>query len=108
VLDAALMNLKLHARVALSGLISEYNSTSGPVGARNLWQLIVKRASIRGLYTGDFLDRFGQAQEELAGWLQQGLLVVDEQVEIGIENAIPVFLRLFSGAHDGKLILQLR
>jgi NADPH-dependent curcumin reductase CurA len=33
---------------------------------------------------------------------------VDEQVEIGIENAIPVFLRLFSGAHDGKLILQLR
>jgi hypothetical protein len=55
VLDAALMNLKLHARVALSGLISEYNSTSGPVGARNLWQLIVKRASIRGLYTGDFL-----------------------------------------------------
>jgi len=108
VLDAALMNLKLHARVALSGLISEYNSTSGPVGARNLWQLIVKRASIRGLYTGDFLDRFEPAQEELEAWLQQGLLVVDEQVEFGIDNAISTFLRLFSGAHDGKLILQLR
>jgi NADPH-dependent curcumin reductase CurA len=45
---------------------------------------------------------------QTGGWLQQGLLIVDEQVEIGIENAIPVFLRLFSGAHDGKLILQLR
>lgn len=108
VLDAALMNLKLHGRVTLSGLISEYNSTLGAVGARNLWQLIVKRASIRGIYTGDFLDRFGQAQEALADWLKQGLLTVDEEVEIGIENAISTFLRLFSGAHDGKLILQLR
>jgi NADPH-dependent curcumin reductase CurA len=29
-LDTALMHVKLHARVALCGLISEYNSTTGP------------------------------------------------------------------------------
>lgn len=107
VLDAALMNLRLHARIALCGLIAEYNSTTGPVGARNLWQLIVKRARIEGLFTGDYLQHFPAAQEAMVGWLEQGRLVVDEQVEQGIENALPAFLRLFSGAHQGKLILKI-
>jgi len=107
VLDAALMNLGLHARIALCGLISEYNSTSGPVGARNLWQLIVKRARIEGLFTGDYLEHFGAAQEAMTAWLEQGRLVVDEQVEQGIENALPAFLRLFSGEHQGKMILKI-
>jgi NADPH-dependent curcumin reductase CurA len=106
-LDAALMHLKLHARVALCGLISEYNSTTGPIGARNLWQLIVKRATIQGLFTGDFLDRSAEAWTALAAWFEKGLLVVDEQIEEGIENAVPAFLRLFAGAHDGKLILRI-
>lgn len=107
VLDAALMNLKLHARIALCGLISEYNSTNGPIGARNLWQLIVKRARIEGLFTGDYLEHFPEAQQAMTAWLEQGRLVVDEQIEVGIENALPAFLRLFSGAHLGKLILKI-
>lgn len=107
VLDAALMHLKLHARVALSGLISEYNSPTGPVGMRNLWQLIVKRASIQGLFTGDFLDRFDEAQGAMSAWLAAGRIKVDEHIEQGIENAVPAFLRLFSGAHVGKLILRI-
>jgi NADPH-dependent curcumin reductase CurA len=107
IFDAALMNLKLHARVALCGLISEYNSTTGPVGARNLWQLIVKRATIQGIFTGDFLESFGEAQAAMIGWMQEGLLVVDEHIEEGIENALPTFQRLFSGAHDGKVILKI-
>jgi NADPH-dependent curcumin reductase CurA len=106
-LDTALMHLKLHARVALCGLISEYNSTTGPVGARNLWQLIVKRATIQGLFTGDFLDRSAEAYAALATWLKNGLLVVDEHIEEGIENAVPAFLRLFAGTNDGKLILRI-
>jgi NADPH-dependent curcumin reductase CurA len=97
----------VHARVALCGLISEYNSTTGPIGARNLWQLIVKRATMQGLFLGDFLDRSAEAQAALAGWLEEGLLVIDEHIEEGIENAVPAFLRLFSGAHDGKLILRI-
>src|SRR5262249_38399374 len=36
VLDAALMNLAMRARIVLCGLISEYNSQE-KLGARNLW-----------------------------------------------------------------------
>src|SRR5258708_31814269 len=77
-LDTALMQVKLHARVALCGLISEYNSTTGPIGARNLWQLIVNRVTMQGLFWGDFFHRSAEAHVALVDWLKDGLLVIDE------------------------------
>jgi NADPH-dependent curcumin reductase CurA len=106
VLDAALMNLADGARVALCGLISEYNAPA-PLGARNLWQLIVHSASIHGLLIRDFVPRFGEGAAAMAGWLAQGKLVFDEDIAEGIDNAFPAFMTLFSGANDGKLILRL-
>ena len=106
ILDAGLMNLKIGARVGLCGLISEYNSTER-VGARNLWMLIVKRASIRGLLVSDYIARFGEGAAEMALWLQEGQLVVDEHVDEGLENAYAAFMRLFSGSNQGKMILKI-
>ena len=107
VLDAALNNLALSARIGICGLISEYNNVGGKTGARNIWQLIVKRASMRGLLVADYLDRFPQAMKEMSGWLRAGQLKFDEHIEQGIENCLPAFLRLFSGNKDGKLLLKL-
>lgn len=106
ILDAALMNLADGARVALCGLISEYNAPQ-PVGVRNLWQLIVHSASINGLLVRDFIPRFGEGAAAMGGWLAEGKLVFDEDVVDGIENAFPTFMKLFSGGNDGKLILKL-
>ena len=106
ILDAGLMNLNMGARVGLCGLISEYNSAQ-PVGARNLWRLIVKRASIRGLLVMDFVARFGEGGAQLGQWAAQGKLVVDEHIDEGIENAYPAFMRLFAGSNQGKMILKL-
>jgi NADPH-dependent curcumin reductase CurA len=106
VLDAALMNLRDGARVALCGLISEYNAPA-PVGARNLWQLIVHSASIHGLLVRDFVPRFGEGAAVMAGWLAAGQLVFDEDIAMGLDNAYAAFMRLFSGGNDGKLILKL-
>lgn len=105
ILDAGLMNLAPGARVGLCGLISEYNKP--PVGARNLWQLIVHRASIRGLLVADYVERFAEGAARMGQWAGEGRLVVDEHVEEGIENAYPAFICLFSGAHDGKMILRI-
>lgn len=107
ILDAGLNNLAMDARVGLCGLISEYNNKDEKTGARNLWQLIVKRASITGLLVADYVPRFGEGISEMADWLQSGKLVFDEHVDNGIENALPAFLRLFSGTNDGKMILGL-
>ena len=106
ILDAGLLNLRHKARVGLCGLISEYNATA-PVGARNLWQLIVNSASISGLLIRDFIPRFGEGAAVMAAWLGDGRLRCDEHVETGIENAFPAFMRLFDGSNDGKMILEI-
>ncbi len=106
ILDAGLNNLAHGARIGLCGLISEYNSTTR-VGARNLWQLIVHRASIRGLLVADYVARFGEGGAEMAKWAAEGKLVVDEHIDEGIENAFPAFMRLFEGSNRGKMILKL-
>jgi hypothetical protein len=107
ILDAGLNNLAMRARIGLCGLISEYNNSGEKTGARNIWQLIVNRASMRGLLVADYVPRFGEGIAEMAAWLSDGKLVFDEHVDAGIENALPAFLRLFSGSNDGKMILKL-
>jgi NADPH-dependent curcumin reductase CurA len=106
-LDAGLLCLAKNARVALCGLISEYNSTEGAIGSRNIWQLIVHSATMRGFLVSDFLPRFSEGAAVMAGWLNAGKIRADEHIELGIENALPAFLRLFAGTNQGKLILQI-
>lgn len=105
-LDGALMNLRDGARIALCGLISEYNSEA-PVGARNLWQLIVHKATIRGFLVSEWLPEWPEGIAAMAGLLAQGKLVADEHVERGLDNALAAFMRLFEGTNVGKMILEI-
>jgi NADPH-dependent curcumin reductase CurA len=106
VLDAGLMNLAMQARVLLCGLISEYNCEE-KIGARNLWQLIVKRATIQGFLIMDYVPQFAEGGMQIAKWMGEGKIRVDEDIQEGLENAHAAFLRLFSGANTGKLILKI-
>ncbi|WP_295637230.1 NADP-dependent oxidoreductase [Novosphingobium sp.] len=106
VLDAELMNLAMQARIVLCGLISEYNSPE-KVGARNLWQVLVKRATVKGFLIADYVPRFGEGGAQMAAWMAEGKLMMDEDVQVGLENAYAAFMRLFSGANTGKLVLQI-
>ncbi|MFM6852799.1 MAG: NADP-dependent oxidoreductase [Sphingopyxis sp.] len=106
VLDAELMNLAKKARIILCGLISEYNSEQ-KLGVRNLWQVIVAEATIHGFLIMDYAPRFAEGAAPMAQWAAQGLLRVDEDVQVGLENAYPAFMRLFAGANTGKLVLKI-
>ncbi|WP_242128971.1 NADP-dependent oxidoreductase [Sphingobium sp. Sx8-8] len=104
-LDAALLNLADGAQVLLCGLISEYNLE--PVGARHLWQLIVRTATMRGYLISQYVHRFPEGVHAMAGLAAQGKLIYDEHVEAGIDNALHALLRLFEGSNEGKMILKL-
>ncbi|WP_183628505.1 NADP-dependent oxidoreductase [Novosphingobium sediminicola] len=105
VMDAAMLNLALHARVVLCGLISEYNSAQ-KVGMRNLWQVIVKQATIKGFLIAAYVPRFAEGGARIAQWIAEGKLRVDEDVQHGLDNAYDAFMRLFSGENTGKLVLE--
>ncbi len=107
VLDAGLMNLTMHARILLCGLISEYNNDGGKTGARNIWQLLVNRATMKGFLISDYVPQFAEGGAQMAQWAAEGQMRVDEDVQVGLENAYSIYMRLFSGANTGKLILKI-
>ncbi|MCB2059849.1 MAG: NADP-dependent oxidoreductase [Novosphingobium sp.] len=106
VMDAELLNLAHGARIVLCGLISEYNSPE-KIGIRNLWQVLAKEATVHGYLVSRFMDRFAEGGAQMAEWMADGRLRVDEDVQEGLENAYAAFMRLFSGANTGKLILKI-
>lgn len=106
VMEAGIVNLAHHARIVLCGLISEYN-TAEPVGMRNLWQVLANRATVHGFLIADYAERFGEGGAKMAEWLGEGSIRMDEDIQHGIENAYEAFMRLFSGANTGKLVLQI-
>ena len=90
------------------GGISGYNEKEPQPGPRNLMNLVRQRARMEGLILTDFAPRRAEGIEKLTGWLREGKLA--NQVDIqegGIENAPRTFLRLFSGANHGKQLLRL-
>lgn len=106
VMDAELLNLAKKARIVLCGLISEYNAPE-KIGIRNLWSVIVNEATIQGFLIMDFAPRFAEGGAKMAQWMGEGLIRTDEDVQEGLENAYSVFMRLFTGANTGKLILKI-
>jgi NADPH-dependent curcumin reductase CurA len=108
ILDRVLARLAVHGRIVLCGGISQYNATS-PWGPANYLSLITNRASMTGLIVFDYEDRYPEAIEKLATWIDQGRLVVREQiVKGGIEKFPDTLLSLFAGENTGKLLLELR
>lgn len=107
VLDLALARLAVHARVVLCGGISQYNATA-PWGPVNYLSLLTNRASMTGLIVFDYAERYPEAIEQLARWIDDGRLIVREQiVKGGVEHFHDALLALFAGENTGKLLLEL-
>ncbi|QNJ93952.1 NADP-dependent oxidoreductase [Mycolicibacterium fluoranthenivorans] len=106
VLSAALNRLARGARIVLSGSVSQYNEPGA--GPANYMQLLVARASMTGFVIFDYAERYPEAAEQLAKWLQTGELKSHESVEHGDISDFPeTLLKLFRGENIGKLILAL-
>jgi len=106
ILDAALANIKVGARIVLCGAISRYNAVNPPPGPVNYTNLILKRGRMEGFIVMDYAARFKDASMELIQWAQAGHIAYQEDVQEGFEHAPDVFLRLFSGANRGKQLLK--
>jgi NADPH-dependent curcumin reductase CurA len=106
ILDDALAQLARGARVVICGAISQYNSSTGVKGPSNYLSLLVNRASMTGMLVSDYASRYGEAAQEMAGWMQQGKLVSREDIVEGLETFPETFLKLFSGENFGKLLIK--
>ena len=105
-LDVALANLRLHARIAICGAISQYNSTAPIKGPQNYLSLLVNRAKMEGFIVFDYAARYPQAARDMGQWLAQGRLQAKEHIVEGLETFPETLLMLFDGRNQGKLIIK--
>ncbi len=105
--DAVFAVINLKARVVVCGQIDQYNAEKIPQGPRLLWQLIVKRARVEGFLVLDYIERYREAQQQIAKWLGEGKIQYRESIVDGLENAPKAFIGLFHGENLGKQLVRL-
>ncbi len=106
ILDAALARLAMRARVVICGAIANYNATEQPAGPKNYMNLLLKRARMEGFVVLDYLPRAAEAVTALAGWVAEGRIKDQVDVQHGLENAPATLRRLFEGRNEGKQLLR--
>jgi hypothetical protein len=107
ILDAALAQIRLGARIVICGAISQYNNTGPIVGPSNYLSLLMNRATMKGTLVLDYADRYAQAGAEMAGWMAAGKLKSREDIVEGLATFPETLLKLFNGENSGKLMLKL-
>jgi len=105
VTDAVWPLLNLRASVAVRGQVPPYNATVRPTGPRKLHQLVRTRASVEGFLVFDYRDRYDEAVERVAGFVDDGRLTCREDVVEGFGNAPDAFTGLFEGENVGKQLV---
>jgi len=107
VLDAVLPQMAERGRVVVCGMVADYNRQDAPQPIHNLWQLVVKRLTMRGFLTYDHGPALGPAQAQLRDWVRSGALRPLENISRGLETAPAALVRMLSGATTGKTLVQL-
>jgi NADPH-dependent curcumin reductase CurA len=106
-LEAALSALRVHGRIVACGGISGYNAETPRPGPSNLFNVIIKRLTMRGFIVSDCLNRRAGFEKEVGGYLQAGKLKNKETVLKGIDQAVGAFIGLFQGQNVGKMVVEL-
>ncbi|XP_047333665.1 2-alkenal reductase (NADP(+)-dependent)-like [Impatiens glandulifera] len=103
-LEAVLLNMRLHGRIAVCGMISEYNLEKPP-GVQNLFNLISKRIRMEGFLVFDYFHLYSKFLEMILPHIKEGKVDYVEDLAQGLENGPAALIGLFSGLNVGKQLV---
>jgi NADPH-dependent curcumin reductase CurA len=106
ILEAALANLAMHARIVLCGAIANYNAEV-PTGPPNYMNLLVRRSRMEGFVVFDYFPRTDEAMAELVPLVTEGKIRYREDVRDGLETAPDALVDLYRGGNRGKLLVKI-
>ncbi|MED6194418.1 hypothetical protein PIB30_028450 [Stylosanthes scabra] len=105
-LDAVLLNMKVHGRITVCGMISQYN-LSQPQPFNNLMQILFKRLTIKGFTHRDYHHLYPKFLATVLPYIRQNKIVYVEDIVVGLENGPKALVGLFSGLNFGKQLVRL-
>ncbi|XP_056172582.1 2-alkenal reductase (NADP(+)-dependent)-like [Syzygium oleosum] len=104
-LDAVLLNMKLHGRITVCGMISQY-SLEQPEGVHNLLNLLWKRVRMEGFIVYDYCHLYPKFLETVLPQIKEGKIVYVEDIAEGLENGPAALVGVFSGRNVGKQVVM--
>jgi NADPH-dependent curcumin reductase CurA len=93
------------ARVAMCGMVSQYNQDPFPPGP-NLGFVVGKRVLIQGFIVSDKPARIAEWRKLAAPWVADGSLEYREDTVEGLENAPDALGGILGGRNFGKLLVR--
>ena len=105
IFDTLLARMNAFSRIALCGLISQYNTEPYPL--KNIGSMLINRIRMQGFIVSEHMERWPQALQELGQGVATGRIKYRETVAAGLENAPKAFIGLLKGANLGKQIVKL-
>lgn len=106
ILDTVLRLMNVRGRIAVCGLISDYNAKE-PYGVKMIRSVLVNRLTVRGMIVFDWQPRYAEANQALLDLVAAGKLKYRESVVQGIENAPKGLIGLLKGENFGKQLVKL-
>ena len=106
-LEAAIDSMRPFGRLALCGMIEQYNATEPTPGPSNIIMAVGKSLKLQGFIVSNHFDLLPKFMEEMGPLIKSGKMNWEETVEEGIENAPKAFLKLFSGGNFGKMLVKI-
>ena len=111
ILDDVLRRIKRHGRVVVCGASSQYNGNLnvGVVrGPSEYLKLAERGAMMVGYNVMFYLHRLPGAMLHILWLVWRGKLFLTEQVEKGIDAFGPALIKMFTGGHIGKLLVDVK
>ena len=105
IFDTLLTQMKPFSRIALCGLISQYNGAPYPM--QNIRAVLINRIRMQGFIVFDDLSRWPPALEELTGHVASGRIKYRESVADGLAAAPAALISLLKGGNFGKQLVRL-
>jgi len=106
ILDAALDNMAMRAKVIICGAISQYDDMNNVTGPSMYLRLAERQSTMEGFAVFHFPESYEQAATELNEWLDDGSLLAPEHVLEGIERFPEALEFMFTGGNVGKLMVK--
>ncbi|MSP01731.1 MAG: NADP-dependent oxidoreductase [Acetobacteraceae bacterium] len=103
--EAVFAQLNPFARVAMCGMVSQYNEAVFPPGP-NLGFVVGKRVLIQGFIVSDRPERLTEWRMLAGPLVADGGLIYREDVHDGLENAPNALAGILSGQNFGKLLIK--
>jgi NADPH-dependent curcumin reductase CurA len=104
-LEAALEHMNPFGRIALCGMISQYNEAKA--GPSNLSHAVRKRLTMQGFIVSDHAARLSAFHQDMQTWINAGQIRWEETIVDGIDKAPKAFIGLFTGDNMGKMLVRL-